>query len=117
MPSRAFSLRCPAAPAARRLPFARRLQAAINRYLGEHNRKPKPFVWTADPDRIIEKVNRGHQAIASDHHVDNGYRGHNHKQKFRVWITGQARGVTVQIRREMKRRAAVERRAGYRPLE
>ena len=43
------------------------LQAAINRYLGEHNRKPKPFVWTADPDRIIEKVNRGHQAIASHH--------------------------------------------------
>jgi len=42
------------------------LQAAINRCLGEHNRKPKPFVWTADPDRIIEKVNRGHQAIASD---------------------------------------------------
>src|SRR5229473_1783490 len=29
------------------------LQAAINRYLGEHNRKPKPFIWTADPDRII----------------------------------------------------------------
>jgi transposase len=43
------------------------LQAAINRYLGEHNRQPKPFVWTADPDRIIEKVNRGYQAIASDH--------------------------------------------------
>src|SRR5215469_6478988 len=43
------------------------LQAAINRYLGEHNRRPKPFVWTADPDRIIEKVNRGYQALASDH--------------------------------------------------
>jgi len=42
------------------------LQAAINRYLGEHNRKPKPFVWTADPDRIIEKLNRGHQVLASD---------------------------------------------------
>ena len=40
------------------------LQAAINRYLGEHNRKPKPFVWTADPDRIIETPsNRGHQVI------------------------------------------------------
>jgi hypothetical protein len=25
------------------------LQAAINRYLAEHNRDPKPFVWTADP--------------------------------------------------------------------
>jgi transposase len=50
------------------------LQAAINRYLGEHNRKPKPFVWTADPDRIIEKVNRGYQAIASDHkrYLDGG---------------------------------------------
>jgi hypothetical protein len=34
---------------------------------GEHNRKPKPFVWTADPDRIIEKVNRGYQAMASNH--------------------------------------------------
>jgi transposase len=30
-------------------------QAAINRYLIERNQKPKPFVWTADPDRIIER--------------------------------------------------------------
>ena len=43
------------------------LQAAINGYLEEHNQRPKPFVWTADPDRIIEKVNRGHQTLASDH--------------------------------------------------
>jgi hypothetical protein len=43
------------------------LQAAINRYLGEHSRKLKPFLWTADPDRIIKKVNRAHQAIASYH--------------------------------------------------
>ena len=46
-------------------------------------------------------------------HVDKGYRGHNHKQKFRVWITGQARRVTAQIRREMKRRAAVEPVIGH----
>jgi transposase len=43
------------------------LQAAINRYLVEHNQRPKPFVWSADPDRIIAKVNRGHQTLASDH--------------------------------------------------
>jgi len=43
------------------------LQAAINRYLKEHNRKPKPFVWTTDPDRIIEKLNRGYQVLASNH--------------------------------------------------
>jgi hypothetical protein len=42
------------------------LQAAINRYLGELNRKPKPFVWTADPKRIIKKLDRGYQVLASD---------------------------------------------------
>ena len=39
------------------------LQAAIKRFLEEHNDDPKPFVWTADPDRIIAAVNRGHQAL------------------------------------------------------
>ena len=43
------------------------LQAAINRYLGETQRKPRPFVWTADPDRIIADVNRGYQAFDSIH--------------------------------------------------
>jgi IS5 family transposase len=48
-------------------------------------------------------------------HVDRGYRGHNHRHKFRVWITGQVRRVTRPIRREMKRRAAG--RAGRRPSQ
>jgi transposase len=43
------------------------LQAAINRFLAEHNMQPKPFVWTADPDRIIAAVKRGHQALDSIH--------------------------------------------------
>jgi transposase, IS5 family len=46
-------------------------------------------------------------------HVDKGYRGHNHAEKFRVWITGQVRRVTAPIRREMKRRAAVEPVIGH----
>src|SRR6202035_3029645 len=46
-------------------------------------------------------------------HVDKGYRGHNHKEKFRVWISGQVRRVTRPIRREMKRRAAVEPVIGH----
>jgi transposase len=41
------------------------LQAAINRYLAEANADPKPFVWTAEPDGIIEKVRRGYQAARS----------------------------------------------------
>jgi transposase len=41
------------------------LQAAINRYLVETNDNPKPFVWTADPDAIIEKVRRGKKVLAA----------------------------------------------------
>lgn len=43
------------------------LQAAINRYLAEANENPSPFVWTAEPDGIIEKVRRGYQASRSVH--------------------------------------------------
>src|SRR5499433_2138833 len=35
------------------------LQAAINRYLAEHNHKPKPFVWKADPKRVLAAIERG----------------------------------------------------------
>ena len=41
------------------------LQEAINRYLAEHNRSPRPFLWTADPEAIVEKLRRGHHALAS----------------------------------------------------
>ncbi len=43
------------------------LQQAINRFIAEHNQDPKPFVWTADPDAIIEKVRRGNRVLASIH--------------------------------------------------
>jgi transposase, IS5 family len=49
-------------------------------------------------------------------HVDKGYRGHNHPHRLRVWISGQVRRVTASIRREMKRRAAVEPVIGLRWL-
>jgi len=43
------------------------LQAAINRYLDEANHDPKPFVWTANPDKIIAAVNRGREVLESIH--------------------------------------------------
>ena len=46
-------------------------------------------------------------------HVDKGYRGHKHPNPFRIWITGQVRNVTKTIKREMKRRAAVEPVIGH----
>ena len=43
------------------------LQAAINRFLAETNGDPKPFVWTAKPEHILEKVRRGNQALDAVH--------------------------------------------------
>ena len=43
------------------------LQAAINRFLEEHNQQSKAFTWTANPDEIIAAVRRGHQVLDSIH--------------------------------------------------
>ena len=43
------------------------LQCAINAFVKENNNDPKPFKWTADPDKIIAAVNRGHQVLDSLH--------------------------------------------------
>jgi PII-like signaling protein len=41
------------------------LQATINRFLNEINQMPKPFTWTAEPNKIIAAVKRGHQVLDS----------------------------------------------------
>ena len=41
------------------------LQAAINRFIAETNEAPRPFVWTADPDKIIAAAKCGHQMLDS----------------------------------------------------
>ena len=43
------------------------LQAAIKRYIAEHNHDPKPFVWTKDANRILERVTRANQVLESLH--------------------------------------------------
>src|SRR6195256_569129 len=43
------------------------LEAAINRFVVEHNADPKSFTWTADPNKIIKAVRRGHQVLDSIH--------------------------------------------------
>ncbi|MGY4497982.1 hypothetical protein ACVWYH_001913 [Bradyrhizobium sp. GM24.11] len=47
--------------------------------------------------------------------ADRGYRGHNAPpdHKFRVFISGQKRGVTPSIKRELRRRSAVEPVIGH----
>ncbi|HLW64290.1 MAG TPA: IS630 family transposase, partial [Gemmataceae bacterium] len=34
------------------------LEAAIQAYLAEHNRDPKPFQWTATTDSILKKIEK-----------------------------------------------------------
>jgi transposase len=43
------------------------LQCAINRYIDEANQDPNPFVWTADPGKIIAARNRGLDVLDSIH--------------------------------------------------
>lgn len=50
---------------ARRLPIGRR---STSDYQSVHQRdKPKPFTWTADPDKITAAVKHGHQVLSSIH--------------------------------------------------
>ena len=43
------------------------LQTTINHFIEQTNRTPRPFVWTADPRKIIAAVKRGNQVLDSIH--------------------------------------------------
>ena len=40
---------------------------AIGDYIDEHNRKPKPFIWTANAADILEKVKRARNKLNTCH--------------------------------------------------
>ena len=43
------------------------LKHAIHSFIADTNAKPKPFIWTKDPDKIIAAAKRGHQVLDSIH--------------------------------------------------
>jgi transposase, IS5 family len=45
--------------------------------------------------------------------VDQGYRGHDYARTDRVFITQQRRGLTPTIKRELRRRSAIEPMIGH----
>lgn len=45
--------------------------------------------------------------------VDKGYIGHDYKEKHHVFRSGQKRGVTAHIKREIKRRSVIEPIIGH----
>ena len=44
----------------------RELTSAIQEYLAQHNKAPKPFVWTKSARDILEKVTRARQSLGKD---------------------------------------------------
>ncbi len=46
-------------------------------------------------------------------YVDKGYAGHDYPNKFRVYKSGQKRGITPTIKKELRRRSAVEAVIGH----
>src|SRR5215212_618473 len=46
-------------------------------------------------------------------YVDRGYRSHDYARKERVFMAGQRRGLTPTIKRELRRRSAIEPMIGH----
>jgi transposase len=45
------------------------LIVAIEDYIAHHNRKPKPFIWTAKAKDILEKVKRAKRTLNNRHSI------------------------------------------------
>lgn len=61
----------------------------------------------------IEKVTATTGVEPDRIYADKGYRGHDHPHKQRVFLSGQRRGLTPTIRRELRRRSAIEPMIGH----
>jgi len=61
----------------------------------------------------IERVTAIAGVEPSRIYADRGYRGHDYPHKERVFLSGQRRGLTPTIRRELRRRSAIEPMIGH----
>lgn len=61
----------------------------------------------------IENVIKNTGSIPNKTYVDKGYRGHDYHDKTNVFISGQRRGVTAKIWKELRRRSAIEPIIGH----
>lgn len=60
-----------------------------------------------------EQVHKLTGIVAREVYVDRGYRGHGLTETTKVWIAGAKRGVTVAIKKKLKRRNAIEPVIGH----
>ncbi|SDZ14467.1 hypothetical protein [Nitrosomonas sp. Nm33] len=61
----------------------------------------------------LEQVHKLTGIALKEVYVDRGYRGHALTDTVKVWIAGARRGVTVAIKKKLKRRSAVEPVIGH----
>jgi len=61
----------------------------------------------------LEQVEKLTGITPREAYVDRGYRGHGLTKAVQVWIAGAKRGVTVSIRKKLKRRNAIEPVIGH----
>lgn len=62
---------------------------------------------------VIDALSRLTGAEPTHIYVDKGYQGHTHPEKHRVFRSGQKRGVHGAIKRELRRRSAIEPVIGH----
>src|SRR6476659_8725334 len=77
---------------------------------------PRPSLaipMTATRWQPSSRTPKGSQAVRSSAYVDKGYRGHSTANPRRVFISGQKRGVFGAIKRELRRRSAIEAVIGH----
>ena len=63
--------------------------------------------------RVIEETQALTGREVERVYVDKGYRGHDAPTPRRVFLSGQKRGVHGQIKRELRRRSAIEAAIGH----
>ena len=61
----------------------------------------------------LEQVHKLTGIVAKEVYVDRGYRGHGLTESTKIWIAGAKRGVTVAIKKKLKRRNAIEPVIGH----
>jgi IS5 family transposase len=64
-------------------------------------------------DEVIEETQKLTGREVERAYADKGYRGHNAPKPLRVYLSGQRRGVHGQIKRELRRRSAIEAAIGH----
>ncbi len=69
-----------------------------------------------DGHTLLASLEQAHKLtgiVARQVYVDRGYRGHGLTESTKIWIAGAKRGVTVAIKKKLKRRNAIEAVIGH----